>query len=166
MQEQQDLDARCCRLKLFVSLLVLLFVLTPSFVFANHSNKEWLALNIYHEARGETVSGMMAVGIVTINRVMDRKFPNTIKDVVTQPGQFSWYWDGKSDKPTNKKIYQKCLSVSKILMDMWKSDIFDVIIRQTGLDGVKWYHNKDVRPRWAYVFHHVGDLDNHKFYKM
>jgi spore germination cell wall hydrolase CwlJ-like protein len=43
-----------------------------------------LALNIFYEARGEPEAGMIAVAQVSINRVNDDRFPNTICDVVKQ----------------------------------------------------------------------------------
>lgn len=50
-----------------------------------------LAQIITSEARGETRNGMIAVGNVVMNRVLNRyKFPNNIKDVVTAPGQFAY----------------------------------------------------------------------------
>jgi spore germination cell wall hydrolase CwlJ-like protein len=49
-----------------------------------------MELNLYHEARGESKSGMLAVGHVTLNRVKDKRFPNTICAVVYQRHQFSW----------------------------------------------------------------------------
>jgi spore germination cell wall hydrolase CwlJ-like protein len=49
-----------------------------------------LAQNIYHEARGEPIRGQLAVAYVTLNRLEDRRFPNTICSVVFQRSQFSW----------------------------------------------------------------------------
>lgn len=50
-----------------------------------------LAQVIHAEARGEGTEGMIAVGNVVMNRVISRGFPgNTIKDVVTRPGQFAY----------------------------------------------------------------------------
>ena len=69
-----------------------------------------LATNIYFEARGEPVRGQMAVAMVTLNRVNDGRFADTICEVVYQSEknskgkpirgrcQFSWYCDNKSDK--------------------------------------------------------------------
>ena len=72
-----------------------------------------MALNIYHEARGEHVSGQFAVAHTTLNRVKDERFPNNVCEVVKQSKfmredfpelpainqcQFSWYCDGKPDK--------------------------------------------------------------------
>ena len=55
-----------------------------------------LALNIYHESRGEGRIGMVAVGWTTINRRDSPKFPDTICKVVYQPSQFSWINEGYS----------------------------------------------------------------------
>jgi spore germination cell wall hydrolase CwlJ-like protein len=50
-----------------------------------------LAQVIHAEARGESMKGKIAVGNVVMNRVLSRGFPgNTIKDVVTRPGQFAY----------------------------------------------------------------------------
>jgi N-acetylmuramoyl-L-alanine amidase len=49
-----------------------------------------LAQNIYHEARGEPVSGQLAVAFVTLNRTHSDKFPDNICSVVHQKNQFSW----------------------------------------------------------------------------
>ena len=48
-----------------------------------------LAANIYKEARGESLQGKIAVGLVTINRVEDKRWPNTVCKVVKQKNQFS-----------------------------------------------------------------------------
>ena len=37
-----------------------------------------MAINIYHEARNESVIGQIAVGQVVMNRVADERFPNTV----------------------------------------------------------------------------------------
>jgi spore germination cell wall hydrolase CwlJ-like protein len=53
-----------------------------------------LTKNIYHEARGESFLGKLAVAQVTINRANNPQWPNTICDVVYQKirgiPQFSW----------------------------------------------------------------------------
>jgi len=49
-----------------------------------------LAQNVYHEARGESWHGKMAVALVTLNRTEHWRFPKTICKVVYQPGQFTW----------------------------------------------------------------------------
>lgn len=46
---------------------------------------------IHHEARGESRQGQIAVAQVVMNRVKDKRWPNTVCAVVKQPKQFSWY---------------------------------------------------------------------------
>lgn len=47
-----------------------------------------LARLIHAEARGESLTGQVAVGAVVMNRVADRRFPDTIGEVIYQPRQF------------------------------------------------------------------------------
>jgi N-acetylmuramoyl-L-alanine amidase len=48
-----------------------------------------LANAIYHEARGESRQGQIAVGQVIMNRVRDSRFPSSVQGVIWQRGQFS-----------------------------------------------------------------------------
>lgn len=48
-----------------------------------------LALCVWREARGETPKGKILVAQVILNRVIDKRWPDNIVDVVTQPWQFS-----------------------------------------------------------------------------
>jgi spore germination cell wall hydrolase CwlJ-like protein len=61
------------------------------------NNLRCLALNIYHEVRGEPMSDQYALGHVVMNRVSDNHYPDLICGVVKQGGavkryrcQFSW----------------------------------------------------------------------------
>lgn len=47
-------------------------------------DKLCLAKNIYHEAANEPLEGQVAVAVVTLNRALNDKFPDTICDVVYQ----------------------------------------------------------------------------------
>ena len=51
------------------------------------------------EARGEPYAGQVAVGAVVLNRVEHPSFPNTIAEVIYQPGAFSCLLDGQWDEP-------------------------------------------------------------------
>ena len=53
---------------------------------------------------------MLAVASVVLNRVAHPAFPNSVCAVVTQGGeqppcQFSWWCDGKSDRPTDPQAW-------------------------------------------------------------
>ena len=68
-----------------------------------------LALNVYYEARSQSIVEQIAVAQVVINRVNDDRYPDTICEVVKQGEkntdgtmkedrcQFSWYCDGAKD---------------------------------------------------------------------
>ena len=79
-----------------------------------HKEISCMTHNVYHEARNQGTAGRLAVMAVTINRVNDERFPNTICDVVYEGEhrkhptedrlkpiinrcQFSWYCDGLPD---------------------------------------------------------------------
>jgi N-acetylmuramoyl-L-alanine amidase len=49
---------------------------------------------VYAESKGEPFQGKVAVASVILNRVLDPKFPNTIKEVIFQPYAFSCVVDG------------------------------------------------------------------------
>ncbi len=54
-----------------------------------------LAKMIHGEARGESYIGKVAVGAVILNRVDDKKFPNSVYGVCFQPGAFDSVHDGQ-----------------------------------------------------------------------
>ncbi|NLY56260.1 MAG: LysM peptidoglycan-binding domain-containing protein [Firmicutes bacterium] len=43
---------------------------------------------VYAESRGEPFEGQVAVAAVVLNRVKHPSFPNTVKEVIMEPGQF------------------------------------------------------------------------------
>lgn len=64
-----------------------------------------LADTIYHESRGEPKLGQIAVGLTTLNRVRDKRFPNTVCKVIRQKGQYSWVKHNPTVK--EKKKYKE-----------------------------------------------------------
>lgn len=49
-----------------------------------------LALVVYHEARNQPEPGQFAVAEVTMRRVEDGRWPNTVCGVVYEPWQYEW----------------------------------------------------------------------------
>ena len=88
--------------------------------YTNYDNDDlhWMALNLYHEARGEPIRGQMAVAFVTMNRVHHPRFPDTIKGVIQEPNQFTWYSDGKSDKPRNAKMWREAKEIAALSLEL------------------------------------------------
>ena len=56
---------------------------------ANNATLRLMSAIIYSEAGNQSYAGKKAVGIVIMNRVKSRQFPNSVKGVVYQRGQFS-----------------------------------------------------------------------------
>jgi len=65
-----------------------------------------LARVIHAEARGEPFEGMVAVGSVIRNRVEDDRFPDTIREVIIEEGQFSSLIDGQANLYPNDKAIE------------------------------------------------------------
>lgn len=49
-----------------------------------------LAVNVWAEARGEPYKGKLAVAYNVMNRVGDKRWPDSVSDVIFQAWQFSW----------------------------------------------------------------------------
>lgn len=69
----------------------------------------------YHEARGESIKGMIGVVYVILNRVGNDSFPNTPCSVVHQRGQFSWVGKGYTIK--DKEQYERSKEVVHSVLD-------------------------------------------------
>ncbi len=117
-----------------------------------------MAKNIYFESRMESIKGQLAVGLVTLNRVHSRYFPNTVCSVVYQHAQFSWYWDGKSDKPIYPSHWEHSLLLASALLDD-DSNIYDFT------HGSDHYHADYVKPKWRLAMFKVVKIDTHIFYR-
>jgi len=120
-----------------------------------------LALSIYWEARGEGRRGMIAVGWTVLNRVRSPLFPATPCGVVRQGGeippcQFSWWCDGKSDRPRDRRSWQQALIVAGELLVKPPPD-------PTG--GSLYYHSTSVRPSWGRSRIRTARIGAHLFYR-
>jgi spore germination cell wall hydrolase CwlJ-like protein len=126
-------------------------------------------MNVFWEARSQSTAGQVAVAQVVINRVNDSRYPDTICGVVTQAVrhsgstlpvkhkcQFSWYCDGKKDKPTDDKSWSKALLVAVTVFDGKTVDI---------LEGATHYHATSVYPDWANTKTRTARIDDHIFYR-
>jgi spore germination cell wall hydrolase CwlJ-like protein len=116
-----------------------------------------LALNIYHEARGEPEEGMRMVGEVTINRVASSRYPDNICDVVYQKSQFSWV-SKKSKIPREKESWDKSLEIASELLTDDMSSYPHMATHFVNLNVVK--------PKWIKKFNKVDTIGDHTFYRM
>jgi spore germination cell wall hydrolase CwlJ-like protein len=135
---------------------------------------ECLAKNIYFEARNEPFAGQFAVALVTLNRVKDTTFPDTICKVVYQGihtvdgfpkrdrCQFSWYCDGASDEVRNLVAFNTTQKIANLAMLQYSK------LKSEGLDyteGAIYYHTYEINPRWSTSFPKVGRIGDHIFYR-
>ena len=121
-----------------------------------------LAMNIYHEARGEPVRGQQAVGFVTMNRVESRQFPNSVCDVVHQRNrngcQFSWTCSGRSNSIRSNEEWAEARRIAE-----WVMSNYDHARDPTR--GATFYHATTVRPIWSRVFERTAQIGRHIFYR-
>jgi hypothetical protein len=111
---------------------------------------------IYHEARGESFEGMMAVANVIVNRMKSPLFPNTACGVVYQRKQFSWtMMPDKLSTPVlnygGPILYISRLAIESRLIDITR--------------GATHYHADYVNPFWAKTKKHTVTVGTHLFYK-
>jgi spore germination cell wall hydrolase CwlJ-like protein len=144
-----------------------------------------LAENIYHEARNQGTAGWLAVASVTLNRVTDDRFPDTICGVVFQAEtkeswktkskkdipdaerifypvrhrcQFSWYCDGKADDINHISIFLEIMTFTKFILTS-QIMMFDIT------DGATFYHADYVTPSWAKSKTKTIEIGDHIFYR-
>lgn len=109
-----------------------------------------MELNLHFEARGEGHRGMLAVGMVTINRTRSDRFPDSVCRVVKQPGQFSWY-ENKSYSHVKVSREIRLLAYEILILNKHKD--------LTG--GSLYFHNKTVKRFNRKIKLRLG---NHIFY--
>lgn len=126
----------------------------------NYSDKQeyCLARNIYFEARNQTVEGMEAVALVTLNRVASKRYPDTICKVVWQRKQFSWTQDGKSDTPHEKLAWKIAKDVAASVLENYNTAEYDFT------NGAMWYHANYVKPKWRNTMTQTATIGAHIFY--
>lgn len=106
----------------------------------DEEQQECLAMNIYHEARGEVIEGQIAVAHVTMNRMNHNYWPDTICEVVYQPSQFSWTFQISDPTPRETRAWNQAMVIAR-----------DVMIGNTvdPTNGATFYHANYVNPSWA-----------------
>jgi spore germination cell wall hydrolase CwlJ-like protein len=143
---------------------------------------ECLAKNIYFEAKSQPLAGQLAVGLVVLNRVKSKDFPNDVCKVIYEGPireswktkkdptlskdkrkyypirhrcQFSWYCDGFRDTIKEPSVYSKIVGVASKLMGKMVYDF---------TDGSTHYHATYVSPEWTNL-QVVVTVDDHIFYR-
>ena len=156
----------------------------------DNESLECLADNLYHEARSDGYAGMYAVAMVTLNRVMDPRYPDKVCDVVKQGPvreswktikiesmaeedriyfpvkhrcQFSWYCDGKADKVYDEEAYLNSVDIANLVLSASTGKFMLVDITE----GSTHYHANYVSPKWRHDrgMMYVSRVGDHLFYR-
>lgn len=112
--------------------------------------------NIFHEAGVESFEGKLAVGTVTINRLIDGRWGDTICEVVYAHKQFSWTLSEqlRAEKPTGELWIESQEAAAWVLQ----------AYRHPHTDSSLHYHADYVSPRWARQKTEVATIGAHIFY--
>lgn len=157
---------RIVYIPLFI-LLVSTMLVTWKTVINNQARNDinCLALNVYHEARGEPQSGQHAVAQVTLNRVESPHYPDTVCETVYQQnwdrirkrmvGAFSWTELEQLAQPKGR-AWQTALTVAEDSYYRRSPDL---------AKGALFYHARYIKPGWARKKKVVARHGRHIFYR-
>lgn len=104
------------------------------------------------EAEGESVEGKALVMLVVLNRVWSDGFPDTIEEVIFQPGQFSPVTEGGRYYTTEPD--DECREALEMVMKGWNESHGALYFESCEADS---WHSRNLE-----FLYQVG---NHKFYK-
>lgn len=131
-----------------------------------------LAMNIYHEARGEPELGKYAVAKVTMNRVESKRYPGDICRVVYSRiwdrknrrylAQFSWTADNLDDIPQESKAWIDSVRIAKEVYNLQDQNPVNKV---KNVEEALFYHADYVNPRWAKQKVKLAKIGRHIFYK-
>ena len=134
-----------------------------------HANTErdCLAQAIYHEARGESAAGQLAVANVIVNRARSGKFPSTLCGVIYQNAdkgfhrcQFTFACDGRADIPGERRAWARS---SELAEDVYAEFALGEAVGAVPGSAL-YYHTTAVRPSWANTYSAVAKIGSHIFY--
>ena len=134
-----------------------------------HANAErdCLAQAIYHEARGESETGQLAVANVIVNRARSGKFPSTLCGVIYQNAdkgryrcQFTFACDGRADTARERRAWARSAALAQeVYAEFALGDSVGAVPGST-----LYYHTTAVRPSWANTYSAVATIGSHIFY--
>ena len=138
---------------------------------AEANEKQCLAEAIYFEARNQSLKGRIAVAVVIQNRVNNERYPRTVCGVVRQAKRrdgkiipnacmFSFYCDGKPERPLPGKIEREAWNAAQNLAQLFLESRIELI----GLENATHYHATTVQPSWAKDMKRLQTIEGHVFY--
>lgn len=117
----------------------------------------WLAMNLYHEGRGESRAGKVAICHVVLNRAQDRG--KGLKEIILAPAQFSWANGGARPRVGEYEALLECFEAAAIALDER--------LAGKNFKGADHYHATSMSPypSWAKNMKVVAVVDRHVFYR-
>ena len=118
-----------------------------------------IAVAVYHEARGESLEGQLAVAKVIMNRATSGKYPTSWCGVVKQPWQFSFVNPRTATMPSVDEAsasWRKALGVTRLAVANAVSSVPADCL---------WYHADYVAPSWGRRLTRVEKIGAHIFYR-
>jgi N-acetylmuramoyl-L-alanine amidase len=137
--------------------MVLLSCSSSTIAEEGSEDMKYMSEAIYFEARDQAIVGQVAVGCTILNRVNKKNWPNSVREVVHQHKQFSYYSDGKPEVYNDKKSHYIAWEVSDKVLNSNICDMFD---------GVDHYLNKELSPaKWYESMSFIMTIGDHTFYR-
>lgn len=132
-----------------------------------NNERECLAQAIYHEARGESAAGQLAVANVIVNRARSERYPSSLCGVIYQNAdkgryrcQFTFACDGRADAPRERQAWARSTGLAeKIYADYATGEEIGALPR-----SALFYHTTAVSPSWSHTYSRVAQVGAHIFY--
>jgi hypothetical protein len=118
-----------------------------------------IAVAIYHEARGESLDGQLAVARVIMNRAASGKYPGSWCGVVKQPWQFSFVNPRTGNYPAVSEAsaaWRKAQAITRLAISNAVPSLSNDVL---------WYHADYVAPSWGRRLSFVQKIGTHIFYR-
>ncbi|MCC5970963.1 MAG: cell wall hydrolase [Pararhodobacter sp.] len=138
------------------------WLMDQSVTLAEDRQYQCLQEAIYHEARGETITGQFAVAEVILNRVDLSNYPGTVCEVVHQNAhlsnacQFSYACNGRSRAMSEPGARRLAGRIAQVLLSGAPREL---------TDGATHFHANTVRPVWSRRFARTAQIGTHSFYR-
>ena len=116
-----------------------------------------IAVAVYHEARGESVEGQLAVAKVIMNRAASGQYPASWCGVVKQPWQFSFVRNGYLPPvDQTSQAWRNALGITRLAINNAVQSVPSECL---------WYHADYVAPSWGRRLTRVEKIGAHIFYR-
>jgi len=129
-----------------------------SLILAQQRDLVCLAMNIYHEGRGESARGQAAIAAVTMNRLRSARYPNSVCEVVWQRKQFSWTRAAaRHHVIDDAQAWRRALTIAELFLGGAQLAL---------VSEATHYHTVDVRPFWSKNIPALALIGKHVFYAL